>query len=94
MGAFGRSLDECRGCSGGEQPRLPRGVRRHVRAPMFLVRNPVPPGWHFATTQDRSIAREALDLPQGAPIVTVLGASADKRVRDSLIDAWSVVSKA
>ena len=69
------------------------GVRRHVRAPMFLVRNPVPPRWHFATTQDRSIAREALDLPQGAPIVTCVGRFSRQKGQDSLIDAWRLVSK-
>lgn len=68
------------------------GVRRHVRAPMFLVRNPVPPGWHFASTQDRAVAREALDLPQGAPIVACVGRFSRQKGQDTLIDAWRHVS--
>lgn len=69
------------------------GVRRKVRAPMFVVRNPVPPGWDYAGPQQRWQAREDLGLPHG-PIAVCVGRFSRQKGQDVLVEAWRDVARA
>ncbi len=66
------------------------GVRRGVRAPMFVVRNPVPPGWEYAGPAERGRARRDLGLPHG-PIAVCVGRFSRQKGQDLLVAAWREV---
>ena len=62
------------------------GVRRGVRAPVFLVPNPVPRRW----CEGERRSREELDLPAG-PLVVCVGRLARQKGIDVLLRAWPEV---
>jgi glycosyltransferase involved in cell wall biosynthesis len=69
------------------------GVRRGVRAPMFVVPNPVPAGWS-PVDRSRSAARRAeLGLPPG-PTAVCVGRLSRQKGQDVLVPLWRTVAAA
>lgn len=64
------------------------GVAAGIRAPFFLVPNPVPPAW--GSGQRRLL--DALDLP-GPPDVVFVGRLSEQKGVDHLLTAWRVVRR-
>lgn len=69
------------------------GVRRRIRAPMFVVRNPVPPGWRQAAEEDRARARADLGVGAG-PVAVCVGRFSRQKGQDVLVAAWRSVAAA
>lgn len=66
------------------------GVRRRIRAPMFVVRNPVPPGWRTVSAAERQAARQQLGLGPG-PVAVCVGRLSRQKGQDLLLTAWASV---
>lgn len=62
------------------------GVAKRIRAPIFLVANPVPRRWSAGVRRERA----ALGLPNG-PLVVCVGRLARQKGVDILLKAWSEV---
>jgi len=78
--------------AGGERE-AEAGVAFGIRAPMFVVRNPVREGWQVATEEERASARTELGLGS-QPVVVCLGRLAKQKGQDVLLQAWESVSRA
>lgn len=66
------------------------GERSGINVPIYVVRNPVPPGWTVATPQRRQEARAELGLPHG-PIAVCVGRFSKQKGQDVLVAAWPQV---
>lgn len=64
------------------------GTRRRMRAPQFVVENPVPEGWLDVPLADRRQSRALLGIPEGPTAVCVARLSRQKGI-DVLMDAWA-----
>jgi glycosyltransferase involved in cell wall biosynthesis len=62
-------------------------VQRGIHVPLFVVRNPVPPGWPQVDAADRAAARSALGLGD-APLAVSVGRLSRQKGHDVLIEAW------
>lgn len=62
-------------------------VARGIHVPLFVVRNPVPPGWPQTDAGDRAAARAALGLDDG-PLAVSVGRLSRQKGHDVLIEAW------
>lgn len=68
------------------------GRARGIAAPIYIVRNPVPPGWEVPGPQGRPEARAALGLPD-VPMVVCVGRFSRQKGQDVLVDAWRTVRR-
>lgn len=66
------------------------GEHRGINVPIYIVRNPVPPGWVFATSERRREARTELGLPHG-PLAVCVGRFSKQKGQDVLVAAWPQV---
>ncbi|MDQ1308637.1 MAG: hypothetical protein QG671_4472 [Actinomycetota bacterium] len=65
-------------------------VERGIHVPLFVVRNPVPPGWPQVDAADRAAARSELGLGD-APLAVSVGRLSRQKGHDVLIEAWPQV---